>query len=178
MVICKSWKNIFLSREILQGPEIIVSALRPDTACLGSPQCFWLIFTISLHPSLWTIAAQPSAINYNNNHRYVIKLTRVSGMIAFWLRQELKKCKSFFVCLSNESLSSCVFYENTENTYIDTFGLLLFSSRLLTPKRRLNIKANKVFISLEKCSFKFFWLNSFKIFCSQFFVGFVKSFSV
>ena len=40
------------------------------------------MFLIDFHhqPSLWTIAAQPSAINYNNNHRYVIKLTRVSGM--------------------------------------------------------------------------------------------------
>ena len=33
------------------------------------------------------------------------------------------------------------------NTYMDTFGALLFSSRLLTPKRRLN--TNKVFMPLE-----------------------------
>ena len=30
----------FPFQKILQGPEIIVSALRPDTACLGYPQCF------------------------------------------------------------------------------------------------------------------------------------------
>ena len=65
-----------------------------------------------------------------------------------------------------------------ENTYIDTLGVLLFSSRLLTPKKRLN--TNKVFMSLENESgfeqlvlFNFFWYflkfsaHIFCLFCEK-----------
>ena len=60
---------------------------------------------------------------------------------------------------------------------MDTFGVLLFSSRLLTPKRRLN--TNKVFMSLENESGfeQLVLFNFFRIILISFFVCFVKRFS-
>ena len=99
MLICKSWKNIFLSRKILQGPEIIVSA--------------WDILNVLIdfhhQPALWTIAAQPSAINYNNTRRYAIKSQVISN--------------------KHDGLLFWGFYEYTENNkYLLTLILLMFCS--------------------------------------------------